>query len=113
MRCIVCGGDHQPQASVCNLDGMDREVSRMGAKKWNAITSQVMKANNHDLYKNGDSDALPAEPANTCQKRREPNGWLVCHRCGSIWSDMVSGIGWIRLSCPDRASDPVRGAKRD
>ncbi len=43
MRCIVCGGDHQPSATVCDLDGMDREIARMGAKKWNAITSQVMR----------------------------------------------------------------------
>ena len=43
MRCIVCGGDHQPRADVCDPAGMDREAARMGAKRWNAITAQVMR----------------------------------------------------------------------
>ena len=45
MRCIVCGGDHEPSASICDADGMDREAARMGARKWNAITAQVMRRN--------------------------------------------------------------------
>jgi hypothetical protein len=46
MRCIVCGGDHQPCASVCDPDGMDREVARLGAKRWNELTAHVSRVLN-------------------------------------------------------------------
>lgn len=36
MRCILCGGDHEPTPSNCNQnpEGIDREARRMGAMKW-------------------------------------------------------------------------------
>lgn len=44
MRCIVCGGEHQPSSAMyCDEDGMDREIARMGARHWNRITGQVMR----------------------------------------------------------------------
>jgi hypothetical protein len=44
MRCIVCGGDHQPAPLVCDPAGMDREIKRMGARRWNRITARVRDA---------------------------------------------------------------------
>lgn len=44
LRCIVCGGEHQPtSAMVCDEDGMDREIARMGNRQWTRITGQVMR----------------------------------------------------------------------
>jgi len=43
MRCLVCGGNHLPSASVCDPDGMDREATRLGAKRWNALTAHVSR----------------------------------------------------------------------
>lgn len=36
MRCILCGGDHEPSAARCNEnpEGIDREALRMGPMKW-------------------------------------------------------------------------------
>jgi hypothetical protein len=45
MRCIVCGGDHQPSPSVCDSEGMDREAAKIGAKRWNALTAHVAWSN--------------------------------------------------------------------
>jgi hypothetical protein len=47
LRCIVCGGEHQPTSAMyCDEDGMDREIARMGSRQWNRITGQVMRALN-------------------------------------------------------------------
>ncbi len=44
MRCILCGGDHQPTSPMyCDDDGMDREAKRMGALKWTRISGLVMQ----------------------------------------------------------------------
>jgi hypothetical protein len=49
VRCIVCGGDHLPTSPmICDEDGMDREIARMGNRLWNRITGQVMRRNNRD-----------------------------------------------------------------
>jgi hypothetical protein len=48
MRCIVCGGDHQPRSDLCDSDGMDREIARLGGKRWNALTAHVMRVNNRE-----------------------------------------------------------------
>lgn len=37
-----------------------------------------------------------------CAKQPDGKGWWICHACGSMWSDMVSGLGWLPLSCPGR-----------
>jgi hypothetical protein len=37
-----------------------------------------------------------------CQRHQIEGGW-ECHHCGSLWSDMLMGIGWLPLSCPERA----------
>lgn len=37
-----------------------------------------------------------------CQRHSIEGGW-ECHYCGSLWSDMLMGLGWLPLSCPDRA----------
>jgi hypothetical protein len=36
MRCILCGGDHEPSPANCdqNPEGIDREAKRMGPMKW-------------------------------------------------------------------------------
>jgi len=45
MRCILCGGDHEPSAANCNQnpEGMDREAKRMGAFKWCRMSGLVMQ----------------------------------------------------------------------
>jgi hypothetical protein len=46
-----------------------------------------------------------------CQRHQIQGGW-ECHRCGSLWSDMLMGLGWFPLSCPERtraASEPSHG----
>lgn len=45
MRCILCGGDHEPQAELCNQNpsGMDCEIKRMGAIKWTRLSGLVMQ----------------------------------------------------------------------
>jgi len=44
----------------------------------------------------------PRGAVRTCEKKPDSNGYWICHRCGSLWSEMLSGTGWIPLSCPDR-----------
>lgn len=46
MRCIVCGGDHQPRADLCDDAGMDREAAKLGARRWNQLTAHVARVNN-------------------------------------------------------------------
>ncbi len=46
MRCIVCGGDHEPRVNACDPEGMDREAARLGAKRWNALTAHVSRVIN-------------------------------------------------------------------
>ena len=36
-RCMICGTDHQP-GGQCDDAGMDRQIERMGARRWNRIT---------------------------------------------------------------------------
>lgn len=43
MRCVLCGGDHQPSAAVCDQAGMDRQAARLGTKRWNALTAHVSR----------------------------------------------------------------------
>lgn len=39
--CMVCGGDHEPSTDVCDPDGMDRVIAKIGADKWNRLTRPV------------------------------------------------------------------------
>ena len=46
LRCILCGGNHiagDPNLSQCleNDEGIDREVARMGCRRWNRISAHV------------------------------------------------------------------------
>lgn len=47
VRCIVCGGGHEPRLDICDPNGMDKEIERIGARRWNAITANVSKLHNH------------------------------------------------------------------
>jgi hypothetical protein len=40
--------------------------------------------------------------AKTCGRFIGTDGYLVCDRCGSMWSPLLHGTGWLPLSCPDR-----------
>ena len=40
----------------------------------------------------------------TCERRINAPGEWICDRCGSLWSDMLAGTGWLPLSCPGRKS---------
>jgi hypothetical protein len=39
-----------------------------------------------------------------CEREETNDGWWTCHRCGSLWSDMLAGTGWLPLACPHRKS---------
>ena len=56
MRCIVCGGNHQPATSVCDPDGMDREAARMGYRKLNAITGVLARRSLREALMGASSD---------------------------------------------------------
>jgi hypothetical protein len=46
-----------------------------------------------------------------CQRRLDQtNGqqWWICDRCGSLWHELVNGLGWLPLSCPDRKTSAAR-----
>lgn len=42
------------------------------------------------------------KPAIICPRWVGHSGYLVCDRCGSMWSPMLHGLGWLPLSCVDR-----------
>jgi hypothetical protein len=43
LRCILCGGDHEPSAARCDELGMDREIARLGARRWNRLSVQSVR----------------------------------------------------------------------
>ncbi len=45
---------------------------------------------------------LNQEPVEKCQRWIGSDGYLICDRCGSMWSPMTHNTGWLPLSCPDR-----------
>jgi hypothetical protein len=44
VRCIVCGGGHEPHPILCDEAGMDEQARKMGARRWNRITAQINNA---------------------------------------------------------------------
>lgn len=50
------------------------------------------------------SDSPAASPS--CQRFVGSDGYLICHRCGSLWSPLLHGTGWLPLSCTDRPAVP-------
>lgn len=44
-----------------------------------------------------------------CQRFIGSDGYLVCDRCGSMWSPLLHDLGWLPLSCPDRAISEYEG----
>ena len=44
-----------------------------------------------------------------CQRFIGSKGYLVCDRCGSMWSPLLDEIGWLPLSCPDRKNGQEQG----
>lgn len=50
-----------------------------------------------------DNDFYSRSPTRkTCHKRPDSNGYWICDYCGSLWTEMLCGTGWLPLSCPDR-----------
>ena len=47
--CMVCGGDHVPSPSICDSDGMDRQIARLGGKRWNALTAHISRTKNREV----------------------------------------------------------------
>jgi hypothetical protein len=45
MRCILCGGDHEPEPKLCeqNPEGMDREINRLGSMRWARMSGLAMQ----------------------------------------------------------------------
>lgn len=43
--------------------------------------------------------------AKACQKRIGDDGYSICDYCGSMWSPLLCGLGWLPLSCPDRIKE--------
>jgi hypothetical protein len=80
-HCLVCGGDHQPSPTVCDSEGMDRQAERMGARRWNRITTVRRK---HCLYKTGDPDAPP-----NIQDRNGEVALNLCRHCGLAEIELV------------------------
>lgn len=37
LRCILCGGPHEPHPAVCSDEGMDAVIAAVGARKWNRL----------------------------------------------------------------------------
>jgi hypothetical protein len=54
-------------------------------------------------HPDNDFYSAPRKPVTACQKKPDNNGYWICHRCGSMWSEMLSDTGWIPLSCPARS----------
>lgn len=44
--CVVCGGSHSPSSTLCDQHMMDKQISKMGARKWNTLTAFIMKEMN-------------------------------------------------------------------
>jgi hypothetical protein len=44
LQCIICGGDHEPHPMMCDDAGMDEQIVRLGARRWNRLTAQVHRA---------------------------------------------------------------------
>lgn len=44
------------------------------------------------------------EKVKGCNRFLGGDGYWVCDRCGSMWSSLLHGVGWLPLSCPDRAA---------
>ena len=38
LKCVVCGGDHVPHPAVCDPEGMQRQIAKLGARTWNRLT---------------------------------------------------------------------------
>lgn len=43
IRCIVCGGEHEPGVANCDAAGMDRNIQMMGARRWNQISGYIQR----------------------------------------------------------------------
>jgi hypothetical protein len=54
---------------------------------------------------------IDPKPAARCERWVGSDGYLVCDRCGSMWSQLLHGLGWLPLSCPDRLRS--RGGEKE
>lgn len=84
-----CGFGQRDMGWVCKSEFEAERIKRALSKI--GLTCTVTRPN---------SPRGPADGA--CHKKPDSNNYWICHYCGSMWSDMVSGLGWIPLSCPDR-----------
>jgi hypothetical protein len=66
MRCILCGGDHEPHAASCDPEGMDREIARMGNAVWNRHALQAMRGPLRAVLKAIREDEQEMRPAEKC-----------------------------------------------
>lgn len=59
-----------------------------------------------DPYANGAEDYADLLKANAtgCHRFIGSDGYLICDRCGSMWSPTLHGLGWLPLSCPERVA---------
>lgn len=48
MKCILCGGDHEPSVAACmnNEAGMDKRIAEIGAKRFNQLSRRVQNIRN-------------------------------------------------------------------
>lgn len=48
MKCILCGGNHEPSVAACtdNEAGMDKRIAEIGAKRFNRLSQRVQSARN-------------------------------------------------------------------
>lgn len=45
---------------------------------------------------------ITAFPPTPCQRRQHGNNEWICDRCGSLWTEMLNGTGWLPLACVER-----------
>jgi hypothetical protein len=76
-----------------------------------------MRIHSHPAHRNVKDEPQPERPStpeaeertrrwlaelglDECERQPDGPGYWICHRCGSLWSDMLAGTGWHPLSCP-------------
>lgn len=42
------------------------------------------------------------KPTVPCERRRHDDKEWICDRCGSLWTEMLNGTGWLPLACVER-----------
>lgn len=108
MQCAACGRwmrlhGKRPEA----VDGKVTEVAVQrffgGCDHNKGGDHLAVKTDNNDVCDRCCQIECRAIAAKKCQRFVGSDGYLICDRCGSVWSPLLHGLGWLPLSCPERA----------